>query len=331
MKPSVCCLVITDRCMLKCRTCYKWQDVVLEAPPTFEQYKNFLFELRGLVGKDFRINFSGGEVLLFPGVLDLARFSMENSFLTNMTSNGWLINEDMAGRIANSGLGNIFLSLESLKGQTHDFLRGVNGSFQKVTSAIEYLSRHCRNLRININTIIMEKNMDDIVDLAKWIIDDPRIAFVNFQAIIQPFHTALEDRWFEGKEYGYLWPKDLKKMEHVIDELIKLKKKNRDKINNAVSQFEIFKSYFRNPRNYIKKSPCHIDKKVINITASGHIYMCYKMSSIGDIKQEAFDLEKTWYSPQADLVRNNIKECKINCQEMINAYYDESESYISEG
>ncbi len=55
------------------------------------------------------------------------------------------------------------------------------------------------------------------------------------------------------------------------------------------------------------------------------------MSSIGDIKQEGFDLEKTWYSPQADLVRNNITKCQNNCQEMVNCYYDENESYISEG
>jgi MoaA/NifB/PqqE/SkfB family radical SAM enzyme len=317
--------------MLKCKTCYKWQEVVPEFSPTFEQYKYFLSEFRKLADKDSKINFSGGEVLLSPRVLDLVRISKEHGFLTNIASNGWLIHEEMARRIADSGLDNIFLSLESLKGQTHDFLRGTEGAFQKVTSAIEYLNRHCRNLKIHVNTIIMGKNMDDIVDLAKWVIDDPRIKFVNFQAIVQPFHRALDDRWFEKKEYGYLWPEDLEKMESVIAELIKLKKKNGGKINNAISQFEVFRSYFRNPCNYVKRYACHINKKVINITASGNIYMCYKKSSIGDIKQEGFDLEKTWYSPQADSVRNDIVKCKINCQEMINAYYDESESYMREG
>lgn len=66
---------------------------------------------------------------------------------------------------------------------------------------------------------------------------------------------------------------------------------SKDKINNVVSQFQTFKSYFRNPCNSIKRSPCYIGKKVINMAALGHIYML----------------------------------------KMVNCYYDENGSYISKG
>lgn len=330
MKPAICCLVLTDKCMFKCKMCYKWQDTTQEDFPKIEQYKNFIFNFKELADENAKINFSGGEVLLYPDICELIKFSSENGFLTNVTSNGWLINEDMTKRIADSGLNNIFLSLDSINAQTHDFLRGVNGSFQAAIQAIEYLSKYCISLRIHINAIITGTNMDDIVDLAKWVVDDHRIVFVNFQAIIPPLYMFPVDKRSEAEEENRLWPKDLRKMERVIDELIGLKKEFKDKVNNTVSQFETFKSYFKNPNNYIKNSSCHIDKKVINITASGEIYICYKMSPIGNIKQEGFDLKRTWYSPQADLVRNNIAKCRNNCQEMVNAYYDKRESYISE-
>jgi len=52
--------------------------------------------------------------LLFKGLLELVKFSIDKGFSANIASNGWLIDEEMAKRIGDSGLTEINLSLDSL-------------------------------------------------------------------------------------------------------------------------------------------------------------------------------------------------------------------------
>jgi len=235
----------------------------------------------------------------------------------------------MAKKIADSGLKEIALSLDTINADTHDFLRGVRGVYERLMHAIQYLHSYAPGLQIKLTAVIMEKNLDDLVDLAKWVIADPRIICVNFQAITQPFNTKPEDGWYEKSEYSFLWPKDLNKVEYIMEELIKLKQENKLKINNPASQFRIYKAYFRNPQSFIKKTSCNIDKQAINITSNGQVFICYNYEPIGNIKQEDFDMEQLWHSLQADLVRNNVQNCRKNCQQIVNCYYDESDCYIS--
>ncbi len=88
IKPSFCSLGVTNKCMFKCRMCYKWQDATREESPTLTDYKNFISNLRELVEDDFKIHFGAGEVLLFDGVLDLVKFSVEKGFSTQIAK--WL-------------------------------------------------------------------------------------------------------------------------------------------------------------------------------------------------------------------------------------------------
>lgn len=265
--------------------------------------------------------------MLNNAALDLIQYASGLGCETVLTSNGYLINETMAKRIADSGLNDICLSLDSFKEESHDFLRGVKGSFQKVSSAIEYLNRYAKNTRIKINTVIMGMNLDEIVDLAKWVINDSRVVFVNFQAITQPFYSRPDDKWYEKSEYGFLWPRDNNKVERIMDELIKLKQENMYKINNPVSQFKLYKRYFKYPQNYIKQTGCHIYKQVINVSSTGQINICHNMGPIGSIKQDGINIGELWYSSQAAAVKNNIKNCRKNCQLLLNCYYDEQELY----
>ncbi len=327
-KPGICCLSISEKCMLRCKMCNMWEKNITNSVD-ISYWERFLVSLNKFTGNAPYINFVGGESLMSNKTLDIIKYASDLGFLTTLASNGYIINDEMAKKIDDSCLKEISLSLDSLNEETHDFLRGSKGAFRRVINAIEYLYKEARNVQIKINTVIIERNLDEIVDLAKWIIRDSRIVSANFQAITQPFNTKPEDGWYEKKEYRFLWPRNPNKVEYVMDELTKLKHENKHKINNPASQLQIYKSYFKNPQCFIKKTGCHIDKQVINVNSNGQMFICYNYDSIGDIKQENFDIKELWGSLQADLVRNNINTCKKNCQQIINCYYDESEHYIS--
>ncbi|MCX5692599.1 MAG: radical SAM protein [Candidatus Omnitrophica bacterium] len=231
LKPGFCCFGITDACMLRCKMCDKWKgdliaDISTNRPPTLEEWKRCADSLRQMVDEHFIIDIGGGEALMMAGVLELVRYSVDLGFDTSIASNGWLIDEDMAKRIADSGLKMISLSLDSHKPEVHDFLRGVPGVYQRVIDAIGHLHKYCaRDFSINICCAIYEINQGDIMELIKWANSDNKIVgSINFMACMQPNNTPPEEDWYLNK-YNYLWPKDPEKTAEIIEKIIDLKKK----------------------------------------------------------------------------------------------------------
>lgn len=332
-RPRACCITVNPKCMSRCKMCYMWKENTVS--PDFreielEYWQKIVVLLHEFMGNSINICFTGGEPLISEKTLEIAKFASNRGLFTALVSNGYLINDEMARRINDSGVKEICLSVDSINEKTHDFLRGTKGAFRKVMDAIEYLCRHTQNLQIRINTIIMGINLEEIIDLTRWVIRDSRIAYLNFQVITQPFTAKPENSWYKTDEYKFLWPEDIKKMENVLDELIELKQKNTNKISNSVSQFKIYKSYFKEPQSFIKKTDCHIYKKVINIDAYGMLFFCYNFSPFGNIKEKNIDLKTLWYSQEAEVIRDRVKKCRSNCQYLINCYYDEKEAYINE-
>ncbi|MDP3041947.1 MAG: radical SAM protein [Candidatus Omnitrophota bacterium] len=319
IKPGFCCLGITNKCMLKCRMCFKWQnDAIEENHPTIEQYKNFISNFRALVDDDFKIHFGGGEALLFDGVLDLVRFSVEKGFLTNIASNGWLINEDMAKRIGDSGLNEINLSLDSLNEDTHDYLRGVKGVYRRVMRSIKYLSKYASDTNIAICSVIYDWNLDELMFLLDWVMNNDKINSIFFLVPMQPNSTGVDKGWWEGK-YAYLWPKDEEKAEVFINELIKIRTAGR-KIGNSLEQLEAFKLYFRYPDKFVKKTKCNLDKAV-HISAVGDIFLCFRRDILGNIK-DGDNIREIWHSEAAGEVRQKIANCKDNCHFLLNCFFE---------
>lgn len=304
--------------MLKCRMCYKWQDSTPEVYPTVPQYKKFLTEFRELVDDNFIIHFGGGETFLFEGLLDLVKFSGEKGFSTNVISNGWLINEEMAKRVADSGLNYLVLSLDSLNEQTHDYLRGVKGVYRRVMKAIEHLSRHCNDTKIGICSVIYNWNLDELMPLLEWVNSNDKISSIIFMAPMQPNSTAVEKKWWNGK-FNCLWPQDALKAAAFVENLIELKKKYY-KIGNQVPQLEALKHYFRHPEEFVKKTQCNLDRAV-HVSAVGEVFLCYRWAILGDIRK-GDDIRKIWRSETTGQVREKIAACKDNCHFLLNCFFE---------
>jgi MoaA/NifB/PqqE/SkfB family radical SAM enzyme len=284
-------------------------------------FKDIVKSLKMIDGYTFkRITFAGGEPLAEPGILDLVNVAAGEGFFTVMSSNGYLIDEKMAEQINSSGLNSINLSLDSYKPQTHDFLRGVNGSYQRVIKAVENLAKSCNNLSIGICTVIMQSNLDELVDLIEWVKQDNRIDGIAFQAIVQPFNTIPDEEWFTKDDNSFLWPKDLDKTQAIIDNLIDMKKTGNFKIRNPVAQFEIYKAYFANPNNFIKRKSCNIREKALTLNQAGEMSFCYILGPVGNIKE--YGIKDILFSKQADEMRMKMDNCRENCNLLVNCYFE---------
>jgi len=328
MKPGFCCFGITDKCMLRCKMCYKWKDdIYVQNPddtPSIKQWNQCVSDLAEMVEFPFELDIGGGEALMFDGVLDIVRYSVDRGFNTSIASNGYLIDEQLAKEIADSGLRAISLSLDSLEEETHDYLRGVKGVYRKVMDAIGYLHKHCKGIFINLCCVFYQINQEEILELVEWANQDERIGTINFMAAMQPNNTVPEDNWWQG-QYGFIWPKNPERTAVIIQEIIDLKRRGY-KIGNPISQLMAFQAYYRDPNKFVKRKQCNLGRCVL-VSSIGDIYLCYEFQKLGNIKKDR--LIDVWYSEKADRVRDEIARCTKNCHHLINCF-DEFEGDFSE-
>jgi MoaA/NifB/PqqE/SkfB family radical SAM enzyme len=330
-KPTYCCIALLESCFLKCRMCYKGRNGLMPRnpdEPTLEQWKGFISSLNGLVDPGFQINFAGGEPLSRPETLELVKHAANNGFRTLLATNAFLLNEDVAKRIGNSGLTIVNISLDSLKEERHDYIRGIKGVYRNVIRAFELLDKYAPLVSVGVCSVIMRENLEEAPAIARWIQDNPKIDGMGFQAVTQPFSTPEDPMWYRDEQFAHLWPKDVAQVDAVMDELIAMKETGKyNKLGNPATQFRVYKAYFRNPNNFVKKYRCHLDTRAVNVTPEGEMRICFYMDAIGNIKND--DINRAWPAPESEAVRQKIAGCSRNCQSMVNCNFDDSEIYLS--
>lgn len=321
-KPGFCCLGIVDTCMLKCQMCDKWKEDLAATGdmPTTDDYKKFLTQLREIVDEGFELSIGGGEALMRPDLLEIIRFAADLGYKTTIASNGWLVDDAFAKKIVDSGLTSIIFSVDSLKPEVHDGMRGREGVWDRVMSAMKNIRKHSADIHIGLCSIIMEETIDGILDLADW--SDARRDLINshlFMAVMQPNNTVCQDEWFEHEDLGKIWPKDPTRTLSILDELIRRRREGYW-IGNSVQQLEAFKAYFQHPTKFVKNTECNLDS-ALHVSAVGDIFMCFKWAILGNIKRGA-DVRDVWYSEEAEKTREDIRNCKDNCHYLLNCYFE---------
>lgn len=320
-----CDIALPHRCMLRCKMCNIWKDgssVYGYRKLEIKDYERFLEGLREFVDDPFMISFGGGEPLLSEDLLEIIKICSKKGFNTYFPTNAYLLDDAMAIKIAQAKVSSIGISLDSIEPQMHDLIRGKTGAWQKVMEALQFLHERCPSIHINIMTVIMGMNLDGVLNLVKWVNKHSFLHSIVFQAVQKPFSANVDDCWYEYAEYADLWPKDISKVESIIDELITLIKIhhfNCFKIGNPIPQLELFKLYFNNPQNFLKPRRCHVGENAIQVDTSGNIALCSKMEFIGNMKDG--NIAEIWHSRKAEEVYNRISACNNNCHHLVNCFH----------
>ncbi len=124
---------------------------------------------------DCVVLFTGGEPFLREDIFDIIKHSVSLGLKTEVVSNGSRIgNIETAGRIIDSGIKNIAISLDGATSQTHDYIRSTKGAYAGALDALSYLSGEKKKKgcgpQISAWTTIMKENigeLDKIMPLAK--------------------------------------------------------------------------------------------------------------------------------------------------------------------
>lgn len=107
--------------------------------------------------------FSGGEALLREDFFDLAYLAKSRNFAITIFSNGLLIDEDRAGRLADLSIVCIYFSLYGASPSTHDRVTRAAGSFEKLLKAVTLLKR--KGVNVGLKTMLIRDNILELKEI----------------------------------------------------------------------------------------------------------------------------------------------------------------------
>lgn len=170
--PTKATLVITNECDLKCLFCRGAFHKNSNKGELFEEeWIKIIKDGLELGIKEWTI--TGGEPFIkVSTVLKVIKIikTMGMSQIVKIVTNGSFITSEVAEDIVKSGCNEIEIGIDGPDARTHDFLRGVEGSFENATNSTRYITE-AKNMfekdepLIKIKTVLNAKNYDKLKDM----------------------------------------------------------------------------------------------------------------------------------------------------------------------
>ncbi len=149
---------MSRRCNLRCVHCYAEASMsASDDELTTDEAKALiddLAEMRAPV-----LLFSGGEPTMRPDLIELGAYTAETGVRPVISTNGTLIDVEMAGKIKDAGFQYVGVSIDGLR-ETNDRFRGKRGAFDAALDGL----RNCRDagLKVGIRFTVNKRNYDDL-------------------------------------------------------------------------------------------------------------------------------------------------------------------------
>ncbi|MFH1444877.1 MAG: radical SAM protein [Nanoarchaeota archaeon] len=314
--PSFLILFVTDRCNSKCKHCFNWKTL---NPAKDELSLSEIDSLARQLPNLETLAISGGEPFLredisqiylrfYKNCKHMSSFSIPTSCL--LPKKILEKTRDILAISNGKGIVSINLSLDGLE-KTHDYIRGVKGSFDKVFetySLLRDLKKEFGNLVIRVNTTITNKNIGELSELIGYVKKNmPLIESHNFEFM----RGKPKDPELKCPSVDKL--RDAKK---VISETFDFYKYFRNsmlksKLVNGLRSYQ-YDLYLRIMEEKKQLIPCYAGKVHCVVDAQANVYFCELLPKVGNLR-EAESFLRIWYSDLAKSQRSSIKVKSCYC------------------
>lgn len=273
-----------NRCNFKCKHCFTKSplgDRVTEelSVDKVSDISNQADEL-GI----FEFDLQGGELLLRPDKLfEVIKAIKPERFYLYLTTNGYLLDERMAKRLASSGVSRVSVSIDSFTEKLHDEFRGCPGSHKRAMEALKHVKNAGMSPYLNITVGHYNANSQDIEKLCQYSKEQGYTTLLNV--------AVPSGCWQHMSEVMV----DEKDMAHLIG----LRKKYKNILRDIWNPFD---------KEYEKLLGCNCVNRTY-ITPIGDVLVCpYLQIKIGNIFEQSLK-EIIDYGFSIKYFRNYSKLC----------------------
>lgn len=98
----------------------------------------------------YEIDIQGGEPLLNPKLFDILEAIQTDRFYVYITTNGWLLDKEMAKKLSAAGVDRVSVSIDAFSPEEHDGFRRKEGAFKRCIDALGYVREAGMKAYVNI-------------------------------------------------------------------------------------------------------------------------------------------------------------------------------------
>src|SRR5215472_5401817 len=291
---------VTSRCNATCETCFYWDELNQKGDLSWDE----VVKLSQNTPPFTDLWFSGGEPTLrndLPQIIDL--FVRNNGVrYINLPTNGLKPNRiyEIAEQVLtrNPALElHINIALDGLR-ESHDFMRGVPGNFEKALESGRLLRtlkpRFGLRLIVNVNTVITRDNLEEIIPLAEFIYSE-RIADGHYFNLIRGDAKDPELKRVERAKLRRIYAKlpeiQWSYAEGMFDDRNRLVKWIKKAVYVGTLTFH-HRTQFQNQETPTRwPMPCTAGETSAVIDFDGRIRSCELRKPIGNLRDVDMDLK----------------------------------------
>ena len=253
-RPVLVHFEVTLRCNARCGFCDYWKT---PADARHHELKSFADAARHF--NPMLVTFTGGEPLLrrdLEEIVSAVDAAVRLKYVTLITHGGMLTPE-RAVSLRDAGIHQFNISLDYLDGR-HDTARGIPGLTQRIFHHVEGMrARGIDNIRFN--TVIKDDNLEQLMPIVERA--SSLGCGVNFSV-----YTDAKN----GNREHLIGRDHLAEAEHVVHELLAVKRRRRGIITNSDYYLEQIPRYLRGEM----REPCRSGIRTIHIDPSGRVKRC---------------------------------------------------------
>ena len=238
---------------------------------------------------------TGGEPLLRPDVYDLATRAVALGLPVVLATCGMGLDDAAAGRLVESGIRHISISLDGASAETHDAVRGVEGAFDAALRAVETAKR--AGLSFQVNTTVARYNRKELPAIRD-------LADRQGASVFNPFLLVPTGRGRTMADEGLSAEESEETLHWLADE------RGRTRMQIRVTCAPHFQRVLRQRRQAdepqpsghgpVRSSPqgeggCMGGKSFAFVSHTGKVQICGFLDvACGDLRREAFNFRKIW-------------------------------------
>jgi MoaA/NifB/PqqE/SkfB family radical SAM enzyme len=183
-------LIVTRRCNLSCGYCTEYDNVSSMVPlETLERRIDALHKLNVV-----NIALLGGEPLMHPDLPAIVAYG-DRRAQVSVTTNGFLITEELIRRLNRSGLANMEVSIDSVKPDRTAYIQKCLKTIRPKLA----LLRRCATFDVHVNVVLCDQTKDDFTTTIH------ELDAMGFRVSIDLLHDSKGAVAIGGDEYVRMW------------------------------------------------------------------------------------------------------------------------------
>ena len=299
----------TNRCNLRCKHCYiNAEDIDYSNELTHDEAREFIRDLAAM--KAPVLLFSGGEPLLRKDLFELGRYAVDMGLRAVISSNGTLIDDEIAQKIKMAGFQYVGISIDGAP-ETHDDFRNKKGAFDEALRGVKACQKI--GIKTGVRFTVNKHNQQDLPEIFDILKNEgiPRFCM---------YHLVYAGRGEQMIEMDTTLDEKRKILELVSQKTVELHNQGVEveiltTDNHADGIYLLNQIRRRQPERseeIIKllemHGGCSAGTKFANVDPQGNVHPCqfWQDYSVGNIREKPFS--EIWTSDDELMVKLREKE-----------------------